>query len=383
MEHRSCPSLQSTGGRYCLWVILCCFCISVCNLTDFPAAFGFGQIIGAIAAWASGEDLEMIRANDEKSKTIALVSNEFSLTLNRELTLSVMKYSSFPVLVSIWEHIERIIFSFTGWQRRSTSALKAFDQVIGYSPFHSISANLKVVTNPAWPSDLYETTSTKPSKLHIHNDSLASPSPFRPLRSKRNSRTRNWHYFIHTSTYSLGSRTRYLLSRSTCWRPRESTMASRYVNSGINSSAKISSERRNSLDRSCGCDVTSRCTWRRGCFGWDFYPWWRMNSPLRLSCGRIHFLKLKLDCYQQQPNLVPARQDCLPRSKPLPSLTLAERRVEKPRRDQTSRWFLRPIFERILFLHWNAVCTCPSSWLIEIKSHHVCFRVWTFVQWLT
>ena len=39
----------------------------------FVAKFGFGQEVGAIAAWANGEDLDMIKANDEKSKKIALV----------------------------------------------------------------------------------------------------------------------------------------------------------------------------------------------------------------------------------------------------------------------------------------------------------------------
>jgi hypothetical protein len=37
------------------------------------AAFGFGEQIGAIGAWENGEDLNMIKANDEKSKRIALV----------------------------------------------------------------------------------------------------------------------------------------------------------------------------------------------------------------------------------------------------------------------------------------------------------------------
>lgn len=37
------------------------------------ASFGFGQEIGAIVSWANGGQLEMVKANDERSKLIALV----------------------------------------------------------------------------------------------------------------------------------------------------------------------------------------------------------------------------------------------------------------------------------------------------------------------
>lgn len=42
-------------------------------IQSLAAAFGFGQEIGAIASWANGKDLQMVKANDEKSKLIALV----------------------------------------------------------------------------------------------------------------------------------------------------------------------------------------------------------------------------------------------------------------------------------------------------------------------
>lgn len=42
-------------------------------LISFTAAFGFGEDIGALAAWEQGEELNMVKANDQKSKKIALV----------------------------------------------------------------------------------------------------------------------------------------------------------------------------------------------------------------------------------------------------------------------------------------------------------------------
>ncbi|KAE9367930.1 cytochrome P450 [Stipitochalara longipes BDJ] len=75
---------------------------------DIVSAFGFGEQIGAIDAWEKGEDLNMIKANDEKSKIIAL-------------------HSSFPSLASVWDKAES----------KSTSALKDFDQ-----PFKHIQTSL-------------------------------------------------------------------------------------------------------------------------------------------------------------------------------------------------------------------------------------------------
>ena len=37
------------------------------------AAFGFGVDIGAIAALAEGNEIDMVKENDEKSKSIAFV----------------------------------------------------------------------------------------------------------------------------------------------------------------------------------------------------------------------------------------------------------------------------------------------------------------------
>ena len=44
-------------------------------LTKFTAAFGFGEEIGALAAWQSGKELDMVKENDEKSQYIAIVSH--------------------------------------------------------------------------------------------------------------------------------------------------------------------------------------------------------------------------------------------------------------------------------------------------------------------
>ncbi|PMD40842.1 benzoate 4-monooxygenase cytochrome p450 [Hyaloscypha variabilis F] len=76
---------------------------------DIVSAFGFGEQIGAIGAWENGEDLNMIKANDEKSKIIALCS-------------------SFPTLASVWDQAKAMLYNVTGWQSKSTSALKDFDQ---------------------------------------------------------------------------------------------------------------------------------------------------------------------------------------------------------------------------------------------------------------
>ncbi|KAF4634271.1 hypothetical protein G7Y89_g3832 [Cudoniella acicularis] len=76
---------------------------------DIVSDFAFGQEIRAVASWANCEDLEMVKANDEKSKIIALLS-------------------SFPLLASFWEQVETVIYRITGWQRSSTAALKQFDQ---------------------------------------------------------------------------------------------------------------------------------------------------------------------------------------------------------------------------------------------------------------
>ncbi|CZR56111.1 uncharacterized protein PAC_05999 [Phialocephala subalpina] len=76
---------------------------------DIVSAFGFGQEIGAIASWASGKDLQMVKVNDEKSKTIALLSG-------------------FPVLASTLERAESILCRMTGWESHSTAAIKEFDQ---------------------------------------------------------------------------------------------------------------------------------------------------------------------------------------------------------------------------------------------------------------
>jgi hypothetical protein len=42
-------------------------------LIKILAAFGFGEDIGAIAAWTNGEVLAMVKENDEKSRIIPLV----------------------------------------------------------------------------------------------------------------------------------------------------------------------------------------------------------------------------------------------------------------------------------------------------------------------
>lgn len=74
--------------------------------------FGFGRNIGAVAAWASGEDLQMIKANDEKSKTIALVRLYY--TADRYLLTDSLQFSSFPALASILERLESQLYSVTG-----------------------------------------------------------------------------------------------------------------------------------------------------------------------------------------------------------------------------------------------------------------------------
>ena len=48
-------------------------------LTKFTAAFGFGEEIGALAAWQSGKELDMVKENDEKSQYIAIVSHSILL----------------------------------------------------------------------------------------------------------------------------------------------------------------------------------------------------------------------------------------------------------------------------------------------------------------
>ena len=58
--------------------------MTLCSL-QIIAAFGFGEQIGAIGAWENGEDLNMIKANDEKSKIIALVKTTFFSTSSADL----------------------------------------------------------------------------------------------------------------------------------------------------------------------------------------------------------------------------------------------------------------------------------------------------------
>jgi hypothetical protein len=48
-------------------------------LTKILAAFGFGEDIGALAAWSNGEVLATVKENDEKSKIIPLVGANFML----------------------------------------------------------------------------------------------------------------------------------------------------------------------------------------------------------------------------------------------------------------------------------------------------------------
>ncbi|OBU01046.1 hypothetical protein VE01_00916 [Pseudogymnoascus verrucosus] len=76
---------------------------------DIVASFGFGEDIGAIAAWGSGHDVNIIKENDDKAQIMALLSN-------------------LPSVTTAWYRIESILYNFTGWQTLSTTAMKDFDK---------------------------------------------------------------------------------------------------------------------------------------------------------------------------------------------------------------------------------------------------------------
>ncbi|KAH6667890.1 benzoate 4-monooxygenase cytochrome p450 [Halenospora varia] len=75
---------------------------------DIVSAFGFGKEIGAICAWTDGEEIDMVKANDEKSKYIAFLSN-------------------IPTIAEAFSRIDCLVFSLTGYETKSSSALKKFD----------------------------------------------------------------------------------------------------------------------------------------------------------------------------------------------------------------------------------------------------------------
>ncbi|OBT89133.1 hypothetical protein VE02_01683 [Pseudogymnoascus sp. 03VT05] len=112
---------------------------------DIVASFGFGEDIGAIAAWGSGHDVNIIKENDDKAQIMALLSN-------------------LPSVTTAWYRIESILYNFTGWQTLSTTAMKDFDKVMGIFPTRPPHIHLKA-TLRATP------------KLHLHHDPLAPPPP--------------------------------------------------------------------------------------------------------------------------------------------------------------------------------------------------------------
>lgn len=60
-------------------------------LTWVTASFGFGEDIGAIAAWGSGHDVNIIKENDDKAQIMALVCSFFLL-----LTIIILSAYSYP-----------------------------------------------------------------------------------------------------------------------------------------------------------------------------------------------------------------------------------------------------------------------------------------------
>jgi len=96
------------------------------SLITVSAAFAFGEDIGALAAWTVGNVLDTVKENDEKSKIMPLVGNNFFLVVT---TAYCCQLSNIPAMASAWSRLESHIYRLTGWQSRSTAAMKAFDNV--------------------------------------------------------------------------------------------------------------------------------------------------------------------------------------------------------------------------------------------------------------
>ena len=73
-------------------------------LTDemCEASFGFGEEIGAVASWGRGEDLEMVKANDEKSKVIALVWQYFEKQIGIEMSNNLLDVYFPSICFAVW-----------------------------------------------------------------------------------------------------------------------------------------------------------------------------------------------------------------------------------------------------------------------------------------